>query len=80
MPTYCLSGVKVIDPSELIAYTPTPETVLVDCPSSKVNGFVSSSGTAGSPAVKVGLPLCGCPCRPVEVSFVLVGVTLVTVG
>ena len=34
-------------------------TVFVDCPSSKVIGFVSSIGTNGLPSVKVGVPFCG---------------------
>ena len=58
VPTYFLSGVKVIEPSELMLYSPTPETVFVDCPSSKVIGFVSSIGTTGFPSMKVGVPFC----------------------
>ena len=59
VPTYCFSGVKVIEPSGLMLYSPTPGTVFVDCPSSKVIGFVSSIGTNGLPSVKVGVPFCG---------------------
>ena len=61
VPTYCLSGVKVIEPSGLMVYTPTPGTVLVGCPSSKVIGLSKSIGTAESPGVKTGVPVCGTP-------------------
>ena len=59
VPTNCLSGVKVIDPSGLIEYSPTPGTDLVVEPSSKVIGTVSSIGTSGAPSLKTGLPVCG---------------------
>ena len=61
VPTYCLSGVKVTEPSELMVYTPTPGNVLVGCPSSKVIGLSKSIGTAESPGVKTGVPVCGTP-------------------
>ena len=75
-----MSGVKVMEPSGLMEYSPTPGTFFVLEPSWKVIGLSTSIGTAESPGVKTGLPVCGIPWTPVEVAGVLVGVTLVTVG
>ena len=61
VPTYCLSGMKVIEPSGLIEYSPTPGTLFLGCPSSKVIGLSKSIGTALSPGVKTGVPVCGIP-------------------
>ena len=80
VPTNCLSGVKVTDPSGTTSKIPTFGTTLRLLPSSKVAGVSLSSGTSGLPLTKFGLPVCGRPCGPVLVMFVPVGVTAVTVA
>ena len=61
-------------------YVPTPSTVLVVEPSSKVAGTSLFIGTRLSPSVKVGLPVCVAPWISVDVVGSAVGVTGVTVG
>ena len=80
VPTNCLSGVKVTDPSGATSKIPTFGTTLRLLPSSKVAGVSLSSGTSGLPLTKFGLPVCGRPCLPALVMFVPVGVTAVTVA
>ncbi|MCC3173366.1 hypothetical protein K4I03_0735 [Streptococcus sanguinis] len=78
VPTYCLSGVKVTEPSGATSKIPTFGTTLRLLPSSKVAGVSLSSGTPGVPLTKFGLPVCGRPCSPVLVIFVPVGTTSFT--
>ncbi|MCC3173568.1 hypothetical protein K4I03_2113 [Streptococcus sanguinis] len=78
VPTNCLSGVKVTEPSGATSKVPTFGTSLRLLPSSKVAGVSLSSGTFGSPPTKFGLPVCGRPCGPVLVDVVAVGVTSLT--
>ena len=78
VPTNCLSGVKVTEPSGATSKVPIFGTSLRLLPSSKVAGASLSIGTSGLPLTKFGLPVCGRPCLPVLVEVVPVGVTSLT--
>ena len=61
-----------------MVYSPTPWTVFLGWPSSKVIGESISIGTSGSPPWKLGLPICGTPWGPVLVASVPLGTTSFT--